>query len=122
MSSVRHSRWSASRHLQVVAGLLAFLVACPFTAPFRVCRTPDGASGRTHALHQPARPSDVAHLQANAVPVTTPPSVAEDPLKEEALISEGHGFTVTIAHESSVPLVAARRDVPRPVVIGSLRL
>jgi hypothetical protein len=103
-----------------MAALLAMLVACPFTAPFRVCKSPQIATAPGPHVHRSTSRSDV-RVEAGAVPLASPASVAEDPLKEDVLLSDGHWFTVTIAHLSAAPSFAAGPDVPRPVV-GALRL
>ena len=101
-----------------MATLLAMLVACPFTAPFRVCKTPQSATAQGAQVHPPSSRSGVVRVEADAVPLA---SVAEDPLKEDVLLSDGHRVTVTVAHVSAAPPFAAGRDVLRPVV-GALRL
>ena len=120
-SNARHVRWAAARHLQIVAGLLALLVACPFTAPFRVCKTPQMATAPGSQVHRSVRPSDVARLEADALPLVAPASVAEDPLKEDVLLPDDHSITVSGASLSATPPVAAARDFSRPPV-GALRL
>jgi hypothetical protein len=105
-----------------MATLLAMLVACPFTAPFRVCKTPQIATAPGPHVHRPAsHASDVVRVEADAVPLASPASVAEDPLKEDVLLSDGHRVTVAVAHVSAAPPLVAGRDVLRPVV-GALRL
>jgi len=105
-----------------MATLLAMLVACPFTAPFRVCKTPQTATAQGGAhVHPSSSRSHVVRVEADAVPLASPASVAEDPLKEDALLSDAHCVTVTVARVSAAPPLADGRDVLRPVV-GALRL
>ena len=105
-----------------MATLLAMLVACPFTAPFRVCKTPQTATAQGGAhVHPSSSRSHVVRVEADAVPLASPASVAEDPLKEDVLLSDGHWVTVTVARVSAAPPLADGRDVLRPVV-GALRL
>ena len=103
-----------------MAALLAMLVACPFTAPFRVCKSPQVATAPGPHVHRSASRSDV-RVEADAVPLASPASVAEDPLKEDVLLPDGHGVTVIVAHLSAAPPLAAGRSVLRPVA-GALRL
>jgi hypothetical protein len=103
-----------------MAALLAMLVACPFTAPFRVCKSPQVATAPGPHVHQSASRSDVK-VEADAVPLASPATVAEDPLKEDVLLADGHGVTVVVAHVSAAPPLAAGRSVLRPVA-GALRL
>jgi len=104
-----------------MTALLAMLVACPFTAPFRVCKTPQIATAPAPHVHRSASRSNAARVEADAVPLASPASVAEDPLKEDVLLSDGHWVTVTVAQVFAAPPLAAGRDVLRPVV-GALRL
>ncbi len=103
-----------------MAALLAMLVACPFTAPFRVCKSPQLATAPGPHVHRSASRSDV-RVEADAVPLASPASVAEDPLKEDVLLPNDHGVTVIVAHMSAASPLAAGRSVLRPV-IGALRL
>jgi hypothetical protein len=122
MGSARLARWSASRHPQILAALLALLVASPFTAPVRVCRSPQVARAAGSHVHQRSAPrSAVVRAEADAAPLAPPPSVAEDPLKEDALLPDGHSVTVIAAHVSAAPPLATGRGVLRPVV-ATLRL
>jgi hypothetical protein len=104
-----------------MAALLAMLVACPFTAPFRVCKSPQIATAPGPHVNRSASRSNVVSVEADAVPLASPASVAEDPLKEDVLLPNGHSVTVIVAHVSAAPPLAAGRDVLRPVV-GALRL
>jgi hypothetical protein len=107
---------------QSVAALLVVLAACPFTAPFCLCKLSvamtasagDGVAGATERLAA-TRSADTAVLAADSTSVPSDPTMTEDPMQDDALLPSGVRVPLVAAAEAVQPRVAGLRSAIRPV-------